>query len=119
VSSLILGLLLAGSVAVPALAATPTSAKAKKMSVPMSERAFTKPETIKGTLSLVQARQRLIVVTQPNGVPFDFHAAHAKIEANGSAAKLTTLTNDIGKAVSVQFLPYPSGDVAQRIALEG
>lgn len=90
---------------------------AKEATTPKSAHALIKPETIKGTLSLVELNKGIIVVTDPSGVPFDFKLAHAKIEVNGSRAKATALQTETGKQVSVEFLPLRSGDVAQRIVV--
>jgi hypothetical protein len=93
------------------------SSPAQKTSTPNSAHAFTSHETLQGTLTMVKIPEELIVVTNPSGVPFDFKIAHAKVEVNGSPARATALETEIGQQVSVRFLPFPSGDVAQNIVV--
>lgn len=117
--SLILAVLVASLVSVSAFAAAPKPSPAKKAAAPMRARAFTGPETIKGTLSLVELRKGLIVVTDPGGVPYDFEVGHASIEVNGSRTKMAELKVDIGKPASVHFLPFRFGDVARKVVIAG
>jgi hypothetical protein len=63
--------------------------------------------------------RKILVVTNPSGVPFDFRMAHAKVDVNGSPAKEDALMAATGKGVSVRLLPLRSGDVAQRIVVGG
>jgi hypothetical protein len=118
-TNVILGVVMVCLLSIPAIAATTKVSSADKTSAPKMLNAFTKPETLTGALNTVQLQKRMIVVTNPSGVPFDFKVAHAEVEINGSSAKLGALSSETGKHVSVRFVPMRSGDVAQRISIGG
>ena len=101
----------------PLLATAPKQAEAQKKAA--AARTFTGPQTLVGKISMVQVREGLVVVKDSNGVPFDFKVAHAKIEIDGQRGKMTNLSADINKAVSVKYIPLASGDVAQTIVVKG
>jgi glucose/arabinose dehydrogenase len=136
-SSLVLGVLMVCLLGVAGVAASSKPAPAKETTATKSARAstkavpakkvtatksvqpFTKVETLKGTLSMVQLNKGIIVVTNPSGVPFDFKVAHSRIDINGSPAKTGVLATEVGKEVSVRFLPFRSGDFAEIITIGG
>ncbi len=89
----------------------------KKAATAKSDQPFTSTETLRGTITSVQISKGLMVVTDASGAPFDFQVAHAQVEVNGSPAKTTALKAQTGKQVTVKFLPFPTGDVAQRISI--
>jgi hypothetical protein len=64
---------------------------------------------------MVEANKGIIVVTNSRGVPFDFRTSHATIAVNGSRIRVSALSADKGQPVSVRFLSYASGDIAQNI----
>ncbi len=75
------------------------------------------PETLSGTLSMVDADKKLIVVTGSNGVPYDFNVTGAtKITVGGNKAKLADLSSDTNKQVSVTFLALKKrGNIAKSV----
>jgi F420-0:gamma-glutamyl ligase len=79
-----------------------------------------KPETLSGTLQTVVAEQKLVVVTDASGIPFNFKVTGAtKIKVGGSKAKLADLSGATGKPVSVKFLAEKkTGDVAVTIEVQ-
>lgn len=77
--------------------------------------AFTKPETLNGTLSIVDTSKQLIVMKTADGTPFDFQTAGARILVNGKLSKLADLSADVDKTVTVKFVPRVSGDHAQTV----
>lgn len=131
--NLVLSVLVACVFSVAALAATPkpanatTPAKSEHVTTKAAPvrtgsatngmTPFTKAETLNGKLSMVLPNKGIIVVTNSNGVPFDFKVAHAKVDVNGSPAKENTLASMTGKDVTVRFLPFASGDFAQKITV--
>jgi hypothetical protein len=47
--------------------------------------------------------------------PFDLKLARAPIFANATKAKADSLRAEAGKELSVQFLPFCSGEVAKKV----
>ena len=95
---------------VPALAAQ----KAK------TARSAWQPETLNGKIVSVDLAQKLVVVKDVTGVPFDMRVtASTRILANGQGLKLDGLKADAGKSVSVRFTPERSGNIAQSIRVAG
>ncbi len=95
---------------VPALAAQ----KAK------TARSAWPPETLSGKIVSVDPTQKLVVVKDEAGVPFDMRVtALTRILANGQKLKLDGLKVDAGKPVSVRYIPEGRGDMAQSIQLAG
>lgn len=117
--SLVPGLLMAGLCTVSAWAATPKTSQPARHSESRVRTAFTTPETMSGTLTIVQPQKGLIVVTASNGVPFDFQASRARIEVNGARAKLDSIQQDMNKQITVRFVPYPRGDMARSVTVIG
>ena len=76
-----------------------------------------KAETIAGTLQSITGK--VVVVTNSNGIPFDFVVNGAtKIKVGGNKAKLADLSGSTGKSVSVKFLPEKTGNLAQSIEVQ-
>ena len=92
----------------------PAEEKAAPAEKPKAEAA--KPETISGTIQMVAADKKIVVVTDSSGTPFNFKLTGAtRIKVAGKKAKLDELANQTNKSVSVKFLPLRSGNVAQTI----
>ncbi|HEY6291434.1 MAG TPA: hypothetical protein VI455_07735 [Terriglobia bacterium] len=74
-----------------------------------------KAETLSGTISSVDAEKKLVVVSGPNGVPYNFAVSNGtKITVGGSKAKLSDLQT--GKQASVSFVPEKKrGNLAKSI----
>ena len=120
-------LTLAGAVfallsATPAAAAgKPMAASGKTMaanSAPM--RSAWPPETLSGKITMVEPGQKLVVVQDSNGVPFDMVVTpKTRIRSGNQAITLKELTEYQNKDVSIQFVPERRGDVAESIRISG
>jgi len=98
---------------VPQDQAAPAASEAKPAKVaPMKAAAV---ETLSGTISTVDAEKKLVVVTGPNGVPYNFTVSGGtKITVGGNKAKLSDLQT--GKQASVSFVPAKKrGNLAKSI----
>jgi ABC-type amino acid transport substrate-binding protein len=96
--------------------AAPAEKKAAAAEKPKAELA--KAETISGTLQMVAADQKIVVLTDSAGTPFNFKVTGAtRIKVAGKKAKLDELTSQTNKSASVKFLPTRSGNVAQSIEI--
>ena len=92
----------------------PAEKKAGAAEKPKAE--FAKAETISGTLQMVAADKKIVVLTDSAGTPFDFKVTGAtRIKVAGKKAKLDELASETNKAASVKFLPTRTGNVAQTI----
>ena len=75
-----------------------------------------KPETLSGTVSLVKADDKIVVVTSSAGVPFDFKVtAGTKIKIGDQKGKLDDLAGAANKQASVTYLVTRTGNVAKSI----
>ncbi|MGH9452560.1 MAG: hypothetical protein ACRD2O_01155 [Terriglobia bacterium] len=97
---------------VPATASESAS-KAKTAKHPMA----VSEETISGTISMVDAEKKIVVVTDSNGVPFNFAVnGRTKITVGGQKAKLADLSSSTSKQASVKFrAEKKAGDIATSI----
>jgi len=79
-----------------------------------------KPETIEGTISMIEVDQKLVIVEASGGVPFDITVTpQTKIEISGSSATFDQLVEQTQKQVTVTFVARPNGDIAQSISVSG
>jgi hypothetical protein len=100
--------------AAPAPGKTPAS-----HSVPMIRSGWA-PETISGTIAMVDPAARLVVVQNADGVPFDLVITpRTRIESGDRALPLKDLSGYRNKSVSVRFVPERSGDVAESVRIAG
>ncbi len=73
-------------------------------------------ETLNGKIVSVVPADKLVIVQDANGVPFDMRVTRStRMEAGKQRIKLDGLQADTGKSVSVKFKPERSGDIAQAI----
>jgi len=74
-------------------------------------------ETLSGTLSVVDADKKLVVVNGSNGVPYNFMVTGGtKITVGGSKAKLADLSGDTNKQATVMFVAQKKrGNMAKSI----
>ena len=74
-------------------------------------------ETISGTISMVDTDKRIVVVTDSNGIPFNFAVnGRTKITVGGQKAKLADLSSSTSKQASVKFrAEKKAGDIATSI----
>ncbi|HTY56589.1 MAG TPA: hypothetical protein VMB26_15385 [Candidatus Binataceae bacterium] len=69
---------------------------------------------MKGTISMVDPAQDLVVVRDSSGVPFDFRIQHSTHIVSGQApVKLSDLAKN--ESVDVRFVPESRGDIARQI----
>ncbi len=77
-----------------------------------------KAETIEGTLSMVVAEQKLVVITSSNDVPYDFLVTKkTKIDIGGTPSSFDNLSGQINRQATVTFLPRRNGNMAQSISV--
>lgn len=98
-----------------------TAPAAKEMSSQqMSNQGFGVPESMSGTIQMVVADQNLLVVSGPNDVPYDLKITPKTVIVVGDkAGTLETLSGQIGKQVSVGFVPQRDGNFATRVEVAG
>jgi len=78
------------------------------------------PESLSGDISMVQPDQKLLVVQDANGVPFDLRITrNTRILSGNQKLSLDNLTQDQKKSVSVKFIPERRGDIAETIRIGG
>jgi len=82
--------------------------------------AAVKAETLTGTLQMVVADKKLLVVAAATGIPYDFTVTGmTKITAGGKKTKLADLAGSTGKPVTVKFLPEKkAGNIAQTVEVQ-
>ncbi len=98
----------AGEASEKAEKAVPGEKKAKVAAV--------KPETISGTISMVDKDKKLLVLVSSQGVPYNFKVTSAtRIKIGDKKAMIDQLAEQINKQVSVKFLPLLAGNAAQSI----
>lgn len=74
-------------------------------------------ETVSGTLTMVDADKKLVVVSGSSGVPYDFMVTGAtRIKVGANKAKLADLSSDTNKQATVMFMAEKKrGNVAKSI----
>lgn len=78
------------------------------------------PETMSGTITMVDPAQHLVVVQDSSGIPFDMVVTGStQIRSGNQKLTFGDLTSDINKNVSLHFIPERRGDVARSIQLNG
>ena len=98
----------------------PKEARAEKKAAAaeMPKAELGKAETISGTLQMVAADKKIMVLTDSAGAPFNFKVTSTtRIKVAGKKAKLDELASQTNKSASVKFLPTRSGNVAQSIEI--
>ncbi|MGH9360151.1 MAG: hypothetical protein ACRD22_13220 [Terriglobia bacterium] len=95
----------------------PAAHAAKATTHHHARKAAAKSETISGTISMVDAANKIVVVTDSNGVPFDFKVTHrTRIDVNGNRASLSQLADQTNKQASVKFMDrMKAGQFAETI----
>jgi hypothetical protein len=69
---------------------------------------------------MVDPARKMVVVTTPDGTPFDMVlTSRTRIKSGDQAVTLNQLTGDKDKSVSVRFTPERRGDVARSIRISG
>ncbi|HVC00002.1 MAG TPA: hypothetical protein VNJ12_11815 [Candidatus Dormibacteraeota bacterium] len=79
---------------------------------------FGTPESLSGTVQVVAADQNLLVVKGPNGVPYDLKVTpKTLVVVNEKRGTIESLATQVGKAVTVAFVPQREGDFATRVEI--
>jgi hypothetical protein len=74
------------------------------------------PETLKGTVVMVEADQHLIIVKSPDGVTFALKLTNStRIQSGEQKLRSENLNLLMDKTVSVRFRPTRSGNVATAV----
>lgn len=78
---------------------------------------YFRPETLSGTVTMVDAQQHLIVLTS-GGIPYNFKVTKAThIKVAGNKATFRKLSNQDQKEASVTFVARANGDFARNITV--
>ena len=86
----------------------------------MADLGFGIAESLSGSVQMVVADQNLVVISGPNGVPYDLKITPKTVIVVGDhSATLETLAGQIGKPVSAGFVPQRNGNFATRIEISG
>ena len=110
--------ILSSTLAQEAAPAKEASAEKKEAAAEKPKAEFAKAETISGTLQMVVADKKILVLTDSSGTPFNFKVTGAtRIKVAGKKAKLDELASQTNKAASIKFLPTRSGNVAQTVEI--
>jgi hypothetical protein len=85
-----------------------------------SSQALAKPETITGSIMMVDQKSNVVVVKDSRGTTFDIVVSKGtRLQAGGQPIHFKDLTTDTNKPVTVKFVPERSGDIAQSIKVTG
>jgi hypothetical protein len=78
-------------------------------------------QTLSGTISMVEAQQKVVVVTDSSGTPFNIRVTKGtKIEVGGKKSSLDDLSGQTSQQVSVKYRDHLNeGLVAQSIIVGG
>lgn len=100
-------------------ATTEQAPAAKKM--PVRHAARVQHLTLTGTLMMVDAQKRLVIVTDSYGVPFDLKVTRGtRIRVEGKRARLDDLSSETNKQVTVSFVEMGhAGNIARTIEIGG
>lgn len=79
-----------------------------------------RPETLNGTVSLIDASEKSVFVTGSEGVSYKFLVTpKTKIEINGMTSSFDDLVDQTHKQITVTFVARRNGNFAQRISVSG
>ncbi|MGH9470727.1 MAG: hypothetical protein ACRD1N_10360 [Terriglobia bacterium] len=78
-------------------------------------------QELSGNISIVDAGQKVVVVTDSNGVPFDLKVTRGtRIEVNGQKSTLDALSNQTDKQATVKYRDgLDRGLIAESIQVSG
>lgn len=106
--------------AVPVMAANKPAVATHKTSAKHTARSTWPAESLSGRIVMVNPTLNLAVVKGPDGTPFDIIVTPStRIASGGQTLKLSDLSSDTNKNVSVKFVPERKGNVARSIQLNG
>ena len=79
-----------------------------------------RPETLSGTITMVEPGTKAVFVMGSGEVSYKFLVTRkTKIEIAGTRASIDELANQTRKEISVTFVARPNGNVAQSISVSG
>ena len=100
------------------LLSLPATAASKAKTSPM--RKAWPSETLSGKITAVAADRKVVVVTAPDGIPFDMLVTpKTRIRSGTQAINFKDLTEYQSKNVSIKFVPERRGDIAKSIRIGG
>lgn len=104
----------------PHRARPPAAAAAAPAGEETAGSGFGVPESLSGKIEMVVLEQNLLVVSGPNGVPYDLIVGPKTLIVVGDKrGTLESLTAHVGMGVSVGFVPQKDGNHATRIEVTG
>jgi len=105
--------------AAPGIASSKSENKADKAPARADHQMWS-PVTLSGTISMVDPAERLVVVRDSTGVPFDVVVTHAtRIRSGDQKLTLSELASKTDKAVSITIVPEKRGDMGKMIEVTG
>ena len=115
--SILAALAAAAMACIPATCATAITTKVTKTAQHSNNQVWP-AETLSGKITMVDPAQRLVVVQDSSGVPFDMVVARSThIKSANGMLNLNDLNSDLNRNVSIKFVPETRGDVAETINL--
>lgn len=98
---------------------TPTSTREPSASTAAMWNNF-QPETLSGTVSMIEPSEKSVFVTGSSGVSYKFLVTRkTKIEIGGTASSFEDLVSQTQKQITVTFVARPSGNFAKSITISG
>jgi hypothetical protein len=71
------------------------------------------PETISGTITMVDPDQKVVVIQTSDGTPYDLMLTPStRIKCGGQPQTLQDLSSEVSKTATVKFTPERRGDMA-------
>lgn len=105
-------------ISIPAAYASTAAAKAAAKTTGQAGHTMLRPETLSGTISLVDPALKLVVVRDSSGVPFDIKVdASTHIASTNGKLTLNDLNSDLNRNASIKYIPERRGDVAETISV--
>lgn len=107
------------SFTMPVAAANQSKTLQNKTTEATNKRKAWPPESISGSIILVDPAAKIVVVQDTGGTPFDLIVnIRTRIEEGGNKLTLKDLEGDTHKGASVRFIPERGGDVAHSIQVQ-
>ena len=79
-----------------------------------------RPETLSGTISMVEPGTKAIFVTGSDNVSYKFLVTNkTRIEVNGTASSIGALASQTNQPVTITFVARPNGNMAHSITVSG
>jgi hypothetical protein len=101
-----------------AAASTSATTQTKKTTAKDAVYALGKPETLTGTILIVDGQKDLLVLEGANGIPYDFRVPqNAKIDVASNPETLNELSSAVNQKASVTFVPMSTGNIAKVVNL--